>query len=206
MKKTLKTFGLAVLAGISIALGCTIFLSLENKVMGAMLFTVGLFTICVMGFNLFTGKVCYSNGSLSSILELIVIWLGNVFGTWLAAALLHLTRHSANLTERAVSVCQAKLDDSMLSIFILGLFCNILIYIAVESFKNNPHEVGKYIALFFGVSIFILCGFEHCVANMFYISMAKLWSGRAVAFIVVNSLGNAVGGLIFPLGRKYFKQ
>ncbi|MDD6816304.1 MAG: formate/nitrite transporter family protein, partial [Firmicutes bacterium] len=77
-----------------------------------------------------------------------------------------------------------------------------LIFIGVDGYKNNPHEVGKYLALFFGVMVFILCGFEHCVANMFYISMAGMWSGKAFVFLLVNTLGNAVGGWIVPLLRK----
>lgn len=99
-------------------------------------------------------------------------------------------------------MCQVKLDDSLLSVFILGVFCNILIYVAVDGYKNNPHELGKYIALFFGVSVFIICGFEHCVANMFYISVARMWSVKAFVFILINTLGNAVGGVIFPIAKR----
>ena len=54
----IKTFVYAILAGVSIAIGGTVFLSVENKMIGALLFTVGLFTVCTFGFNLFTGKVC----------------------------------------------------------------------------------------------------------------------------------------------------
>ena len=93
-------------------------------------------------------------------------------------------------------MAQVKLGDSLISVFILAVFCNMLIYIAVEGFKSIPHDLGKYLALFFGVTVFILCGFEHCVANMFYLTVAKAWSGKAAIFIIVNSLGNAVGGIL----------
>ena len=59
--KYLKTFVLAVLAGISIGLGGLVFLSVDDRVIGAALFTIGLFTVCTFGLNLYTGKVCYSN-------------------------------------------------------------------------------------------------------------------------------------------------
>jgi formate/nitrite transporter FocA (FNT family) len=62
--------------------------------------------------------------------------------------------------------------------------------------------VGKYLSLFLGVIVFILCGFEHCIANMFYISMAGMWSGKAFVFLLVNTLGNAVGGWIIPVAKK----
>ena len=52
------------------------------------------------------------------------------------------------------------MNDDLLSIFILSIFCNILMFIAVDGFKNNPHEIGKYVGIFLGVTVFILCGFE----------------------------------------------
>ena len=76
----------------------------------------------------------------------------------------------------------------------------------MEGFNKNPHEAGKYLALFFGVAVFILCGFEHCVANMFYFSMAGMWSGRAVLYLLVMTAGNAVGGVMFPLLRGWLSR
>ena len=202
MGNGLKTFLYGVAAGICIAIGGTVFLSVENKVIGALFFTVGLFTVCTFGLNLFTGKVCYLfENDRRYALQLIPIWLGNLAGTWLTAMLLQQTR-IAGISARAAEMCESKLNDSLLSIFILSVFCNFLIFIAVDGFRNNPHEVGKYLALFFGVMVFILCGFEHCVANMFYISMAGAWSGRALLFLLVNTAGNAAGGWILPLLRK----
>jgi len=198
----IKTFVYGLLAGVSVAIGGAAYLSLDNKVLGAAFFTVGLFVICTYGFNLFTGKVCYvfeNNGKYA--LNLIPIWLGNLVGTWLTASLFRATRIAA-ISEKAVGMCQVKLGDSLWSIFILAVFCNILIFIAVDGFKNNPHELGKYLSLFFGVMVFILCGFEHCVANMFYISAAGMWSGEALLFILVNTLGNAAGGVLIPLTRR----
>ena len=81
--KTLKTFLLAVLAGMSISIGGMVFLSCESKVVGAILFTIGLFTVCTFGFNLFTGKVCYAlDNKPSYILDLVLIWLGNFAGSF----------------------------------------------------------------------------------------------------------------------------
>lgn len=199
MKKLIS----AVLAGMCIALGGCAFLSLESKILGALFFTVGLFTICTFGFDLFTGKVCYiPNNDKSYAAYLPVIWIGNLLGAWLTARLMLLTR-IAPIAEKADAMCRLKLDDGLPSIFILSVFCNILIYIAVDGFKNNPHEAGKYLSLFFGVMVFILCGFEHCVANMFYISAADMWSMRALLMIAVNTLGNAVGGLLIPITKKF---
>ena len=79
--KKVKVFIYAILAGLCIALGGTVYLTLENKIMGAFLFTLGLFTICTFGFNLFTGKVCYVfERDRSYALDLPFIWLGNLAG------------------------------------------------------------------------------------------------------------------------------
>ena len=96
-------------------------------------------------------------------------------------------------------MCETKLGDSLISLFLLGVLCNVFIYIAVEGFRNNPHEIGKYLSLVFGVMVFILCGTEHCVADMFYLWIAGAWSGRAILCILVITLGNCAGGVIFPL-------
>ena len=195
-----------IMAGICIALGGCAFLSLENKVLGALFFVVGLFTICTFGFHLFTGKVAYVfENDHNFVIDLIPIWVGNFIGCLLVAGLLSMTRVSG-ITEKAQGMVDIKLNDNLISIFILAIFCNLLIFIAVDGFKNNPHELGKYLSLTFGVMVFILCGFEHCVANMFYISMAHMWSGRAFLFILVNTAGNAVGGWVIPAARMLMKN
>ena len=204
--KHLRTFVSGMLAGISIALGGTVFLSLENKVLGALFFTVGLFAVCTFGFHLYTGKVCYvfDNGRDYAI-ALPVIWLGNLAGSWLTAAVESVTRFGPALAERAQTVSAAKLGDSPLSLFVLAVMCDLLIYVAVEGYRNNPHELGKYLSIFFGVTVFILCGFEHCVANMYYYSMANAWSLRTLGLLLVMTAGNSVGGMLIPLLRKAAK-
>ncbi|MCR5090021.1 MAG: formate/nitrite transporter family protein [Oscillospiraceae bacterium] len=199
----MKSFVSAFLAGISIALGGFVFLSVENRIIGAALFTLGLFTVCTFGLNLFTGKVCYVFDNRRDYLAALpVIWLGNLAGTGFTALLASLTRQAPALRERAAQLCAVKTDDRLLSLFVLGLFCNIFIYIAVEGFRNNPHTVGKYLSLFFGVMGFILCGTEHCVADMFYFWMGKAWSARGILAVLVITLGNVTGAVLFPLLRR----
>ncbi len=204
--KKLTTFLYAILAGVAIAMGGVAFLTIENKVVGAVFFTLGLFTVCTNGLNLFTGKVCYAfERGKAYVLDLPIIWLGNLVGAFLTGSLVRATR-LVSLVERAQSVCATKLGDGLLSIFLLAIMCNICIFIAVDGYANNPHEFGKYLALFFGVTGFVICGYEHCVANMFYITAAGVWSWNALLYVVVMTLGNAVGGVIFPLLRKLWKK
>ena len=205
MKKR-KIFVSAVLAGVAIGFGGVAFLSLENKVLGALFFTVGLFTVCTFGFHLFTGKVCYlfeQDKAYAKTLPLI--WLGNLVGTGIVAGLVRLSR-IAPIAERAAAMCAVKTEDNLLSLFVLGILCNIFIYIAVEGFRSDTREIGKYLSLFFGVMIFILCGFEHCVADMFYFWVGGAWSLRAALCVIVITLGNVVGGVLLPLLRAWLKK
>ena len=195
-----------VLAGDSIALGGTVFLSVENTVIGSLFFTIGLFVVYTRGLHLFMRKVCYLFDTDASYAKALpVIWLGNLVGTVLVAAAEQLTRLAA-LDERARAICELKLSEPLLGAFLLAVFCNVMIYIAVEGYRSVPHELGKYLALFFGVSVFILCGFEHCVANMYYFTMGGAWSGRAVLYLLVMTVGNAAGGVAGPVTRKVLSR
>ena len=201
-----KTFVSAILAGMAISFGGVVFLSLENKVLGSLFFTVGLFMVCTFGLNLFTGKVCYFfQNDLAFRLNLIVIWLGNLVGTLIVGNMVRVSR-IAGIAERAASMCAVKTGDSMVSLFILGILCDIFIYVGVESYRSNPHEIGKYLGLFFGVMVFILCGYEHCVADMFYFTVAGAWSAQAVVCLLVITAGNAAGGGFFPLVRGFLAK
>ena len=204
--KGAKIFVSAVLAGVAVGLGGLVYLSVENRVVGAALFAVGLFVICTFGLHLFTGKVCYVwENDRAYALTLPLIWLGNLAGTGLTAGAASLTR-LAPIAEKAAALCAVKTGDGLLSLFVLGLLCNLFIYIAVEGFRSNPHELGKYLSIFFGVMVFILAGTEHCVADMFYFWMAGAWSGRAILCPLTITLGNAAGGMLFALCHGFLRQ
>ena len=191
-----KIFLSAILAGAVIAFGGTVFLSVENTVVGSIFFTIGLFVVCTRGLHLFTGKVCYVfDNDMAYAKTLPVIWLGNLVGTGVTAVFARMTRISG-LAEGAAALCEVKLGDGLVSLFFLGVLCNIFIYIAVEGYKSCPHELGKYLVLFFGVMGFILAGTEHCVADMFYFWLSGLWSGPAVLRVLIITLGNSAGGLL----------
>ena len=200
MKKMGNIFCKAVLAGIAIVIGGIIYLSVENKIIGALLFTVGLYAIVLNGLFLYTGKVGYlvvEKDKKEYLLILLTTWLGNLVGTAIGAFAFLNTRN-ALVAQNVDIICEAKLDDTPLSIFILAVFCGFLMYIAVDGFK----EKGNPIILFMGVSVFILCGFEHCIANMFYFSLAGAWSGKAFLYLLIMTIGNSVGGILIPFVKK----
>ncbi len=195
MKKYLETFLLAAGAGIGIAIGGTVFLSMENRIVGAVLFSVGLYLIVTNGLNLYTGKVGYLLEQKPEYLpELLLIWLGNLLGTWLGAeAVLH-TR-IRGISEKAADLCQVKLSDDVVSLLLLSVFCGILMYGAVDGYKKTKNPV----ILFVCVSVFILAGFEHCIANMFYFSLGGAWSFKTLGYLAIMTLGNSIGGVLLPL-------
>ena len=123
------------------------------------------------------------------------VWIGNLIGTAGVALILRLSRAAA-LAEKASSICEVKHNDSMLSLFLLGILCNIFIFIAVDGYRNNQHELAKYTAIFLGVVGFILCGAEHCVADMFYYHAAAAWTPDLLFRLLVITAGNAVGGIL----------
>lgn len=200
MKENGRIFLKAAAAGIMIGIGGAVYLTLENKVIGAVLFGVGLYTIVLNGLFLYTGKVgdlISAKDKKAYILQLIFTWIGNLAGTALAAAAISATR-IGNLGRTAEVICKTKLADTPHSILILAVFCGILMYAAVDGFR----EKGNPLILFFCVTVFILCGFEHCIANMFYFSVAGAWSLRAVIYLLLMTLGNSVGGILLPLVKK----
>ena len=105
--KKLNDFLMAVLAGAAISIGGTVFLSLDNKVLGALFFCLGLFMVCTLGLNLYTGKVCYLPGKKWDYVGFVgLVWLGNLVGAEIVALLLKLTRAGAALTAKAAALAR----------------------------------------------------------------------------------------------------
>ena len=196
IKKYLDFFVKGIYAGVMIGIGGTIFLSVQNTVIGSFLFSIGLLMICMYGMNLYTGKVGYALiNKLNYIYELLLSLLGNFVGTFIVARLILLTRFS-DISKRALTMSNLKLNDNLLSIFILAFFCGILMYLAVNNYKKAANEIGKYVGIFMCVMVFILCSFEHCVANMFYFSIANVWSFKTLLYMLIMVLGNSFGSVI----------
>ena len=127
MKDNFKILIRAILAGVMISIGGTIYLMLDRSPFGAFLFSIGLFMICALGYNLYTGKIGYIvSNKLKYIIELVITLIGNLIGTIGCGYILSLTRIGATLKERSTVICNIKLDDSMLSAFILSIFCGII--------------------------------------------------------------------------------
>lgn len=188
----------SILAGIAISLGAVIYLVLmeTNKIAGALFFAVGILLVMEFKLLLYTGYVPTQREG-QSFLEYTInsafVFVGNLIGGALTAGLLALTRLKDTLYAASLKVCEVKLNDNLLSIFILSIFCGIIIAGIVKA-TNLKHKV-LYVAMM--IATFILCGYEHVVANSFYFSFSlKLFTLEGLLFMLVCFLGNFVGGLI----------
>lgn len=207
MKYNIEILIKSILAGIMIGIGGTIYLSLDNKTVGSILFAIGLFIIVVYSFNLYTGKIGYliNNFNKKYIRELIITLIGNFIGTFFVGFVLRYTRIYTSISDKAKGLVDIKLNDTLISILILSFFCGILMYLAVNTYKEVK-DIGKYLAVFLGVIVFILCGFEHCIANMYYFSVSSTWSLNTLLYLLVMILGNSLGGILIPLCNKVIKK
>lgn len=205
IKENVSSLLKGIYAGIMIGIGGTIYLSVSNQVVGAILFAIGLLTICVYKMNLYTGMIGYIlENKFGYLKTLIFTLLGNLLGT-IITALLILNTRIANISIIAREMAIIKISDNYLSIFILSVFCGILMYIAVNNFKKGKDSIIKYLSIFICVVVFILCGFEHCIANMYYISLAKAWSFKSAISMLFMVFGNSVGAIIMSLFNNKIK-
>lgn len=184
-----------VFAGILISIGGTVYLSCDNKYVGAVLFSVALLCICYQGYSLYTGKICYipEKHTKNEISVLLTGLLGNVIATTVCGYALTLALPA--LRETAFNSCNAKLEQNFLQTLIRAVFCGILIFLAVDIFKKHKTPMG----ILFCIPVFILSGFEHSVADMFYFAASGIVSLRACGFIWLVILGNTAGGILIPV-------
>ena len=129
-----------------------------------------------------------------------------VLGTYIVGFVLKYTRILELLMKNAQIICEIKIEDNIFSILILSIFCGLLMYIAVNGYKTIKSDLGKNLIIFLAVSTFILCGFEHCIANMLYFTISEMWSLKTVGYLIIMILGNSIGGVLIPLCNKLIKK
>lgn len=184
-----KEYIKAILAGVMIGLSGLAYLSVENKILGSFLFSFGLITILLQDWSLYTGKIGYITKCTA---KYIPVWLfGNYIGTFFMAVA---SRPISSVYQTALTLCQDKLSQPWPMALTLSIACGIMMTLAVDGYR---HTLGShFILVVTPIMIFILCGFEHSIANMFYYNLASVWSWKALGYIFINIVGNAIGALI----------
>lgn len=185
-----------MLAGFFIGIGAIVYLTLGG-IPGALLFALGLMTIVSFGFNLFTGKAGLLATNEITPVELAKIWIGNFFGAAICAFLIGNTPVGKDLMEFAEAIVRTRNAQSIFVNIILGIFCGVLMYVAVMGYK----EFRNYLFIYIPVAVFILNGFNHCVADMFYTCLAaeKLADFES---LIPTTIGNIIGTNLVPYMTK----
>lgn len=219
-----KMILLGMFAGAFIALagvGATFANVYVGKIAGALVFPAGLAMVVVAGSELFTGNNLMVMGLLSRrfgvgklLKNWILVFVGNLLGAVMVAGLVAVSGVFDSIAETVMATASAKVNLGFAEAMIRGVLCNFLVCIAVWMAFAADSVGGKIAAVFLPIMLFVLCGFEHSVANMFYVPagmfMANLNGvvGPSVAGFLVGNLlpvtiGNIIGGAIFVGGGYY---
>lgn len=191
----LKKILAGIAAGILISIGGSVFLACDIKYVGAIMFTVALLCICFKGYSLYTGKIGFipEKHDKEAFSVLLLGLLGNAIATIVCGIAIRYAIPA--LGETALTICTAKLTQSFGSALIRGIFCGILMYLAVSIYRDKNNVLG----IVFGIPVFILAGFEHSIADMFYFAASGIVSVQAFGFLWTVVLGNTIGGMLLPV-------
>lgn len=173
-----KSIGAAIL----ISLGDYALLKLGSPI-GPVLFSLGLLGVCYMGQNLFTGKCGFLFEDKIKITDLLIILVVNL----VAGYLLGLLYSSVDVEVFKNALDKVKSWDLSIAFFVRSILCGIIMYIAVFMYRK-----GTPLGIIFGIPLFIFCGFQHCIANIITMGVARTWSTS----ILICILGNFVGSLL----------
>ena len=173
-----------------IGMGGFVYLSVENKYIGAFLFALGLLTIISKGYNLYTGKIYDLSLNYHSIIEKVDMLVYNFIGSYFIAG--GIVRVIGIRTDE---LWLNKLDKGFFEVFFLSVICGVLMYLAVTLYRKEQNPL--YVIM--PIMVFILSGCEHCIANIFYWSLHTnpMITLEIPLYILVNILGNSLGSIIF---------
>ncbi len=197
---TVNTFLKGLIGGIIIALTAIAYLSLNSKTFSPLVLSVGFLICYSYGYYLFTDKVSsFIEQNARQNFLLIPTFLGNLVGSVLVGIIARHTDIFEKINKTATSVSKNALKGSLAGIFILAIFCGILLYVGADSFKNAKTTALKYLILIFSVMVFAFAKFEFSIADMFYFTLTGSWSLGAIGRLLVITLGNAIGTMIIPV-------
>ena len=132
-----------------------------------------------------------------------VVWVANLIGAVLLAFLLSQSGlYNEAMVTKAIAIAEAKASIPLLPVIIRAILCNVLVVLAVWMASGSKDIIGKIFAIWFPIMLFVFAGFEHSVANMFYIPMGILcgaditWGQAFLNNIIPVTIGNIIGGAI----------
>jgi formate/nitrite transporter len=235
----LASFMLAIVAGGGVGFGALYYTIVASdaelsfatvRVVGGLVFSLGLALVLVGGAELFTGNnlivMAWASGKVSTgtmLRNWTIVYLGNFIGSLGLVVLVYFSHH-LDMNDGAIGLsvlktAAGKIRPDMVTLFFKGILCNVLVCAAVWLAYAGRSVTDKMVAVILPVSAFIAAGFEHCVANMYFLPLAWLLiqTGHVpanfdatqitISGIVHNlvpvTLGNIVGGAGF-VGAVYW--
>ena len=235
-----KTFVLAIAAGALIAFGAQVSLTVMTgteqlswglaKLVGAMTFATGLMMVVLTGAELFTGNVMMSFAVIekkTSFMKLLrnwsIVYLGNFVGSIILAALIYFSGCSNNSHEAlgvmGLTTAYSKASLPLVEAFTRGILCNWLVCLAIWMASSSRHVIGKIFAIFFPIMTFVASGYEHSIANMYFLTNGLFlkhtpavvaasgltadqlshftWQTCLFNNLIPVTLGNIVGAMVF---------
>ena len=217
MKTQLLSFVKGILAGLAIGLGGFLYVLMVHfvqgelgRVLGSLLFAVGLFTVCTCMLHLYTGKIgiVYEGKQTKDFyISLPVMLIGNAIGAFGFGFALWALFKDTSVMETVNRICTSRTNlasfDDFLAVIVQSTLCGVCVYLAVKAFSLNRLKPVGILLLVFFVFVFVYSGFQHCIANMFYFGFGNHINGYTfinLAFcILFNSLGPIFGVLLVKL-------
>jgi formate transporter len=234
-----RLFVLAILAGVFIGLGAEFFTLVVhdtglafglNKLVGGLVFSLGLILVVLAGAELFTGNTLMVMGFVDGAIgargllrSWAIAYVGNFVGSLSLVVLIYYSRQWAMNGEKvgaqALLIANAKVNLGFVEAFVRGILCNALVCLAVWLCFGARSTTDKILAIIFPITAFVASGFEHCVANMYFVPLGIIlrgessvvaaasamagrepvlanltWSGFMLYNLLPVTLGNIIGG------------
>ncbi|MCI5839086.1 MAG: formate/nitrite transporter family protein [Peptoniphilaceae bacterium] len=229
-KSIFKYLNSSMLAGFFIGMGILI-MSLSNlifkdisfpivKFVNGFVFPLALSYVIFAGGELFTGNILIIGmGKLNKKIDfrlcfkiLFLSYLGNLLGAFIISFLFSMTNVSNELKDTIVTMANGKISQDILTLIFKGILCNILVCLAVLMCNRNISDVAKLIMIFWCIFPFVALGFEHSIANMTCLILAKIFDSTITISNILHNLipvtiGNIIGGLViaftyFNIGKE----
>ena len=210
MNKNIKTIILGIGAGVAIAIGGLLNITAKavidnpeiGKLVGSLLFPIGLTMVCYFGLNLFTGKIGYLlDNDRKYLLFLLYVYIGNIIGSLIFGFISYFIFEDVS-TIYTVGTTIASNKASIINfgagtkLFAGSIICGALVYVAVFCYKTFKKHAFKVIGIFIPIALFVYFGFDHCVANMFYFTFGMSFGcWKSYLNILIATIGNSLGAI-----------
>ena len=180
MKNKKELINKSIGAALLISLGNYALLKLGNPI-GPVIFALGLLGVCYMNQNLFTGKCGFLIQDKIKIKDLLIILMVNLIAGYIFGLVFSITDKEV-FTNAVEKVSTWELS---IPFFIKSILCGIIMYIAVYMYKKKTP-----LGIIYGIPLFIFCGFQHCIANIITLGVARTFHLSIIICIIGNFLGS----------------